>query len=65
MVAAFERACGKPIPYQIVSRRPGDIAETYADPSWAQQELGWRAQKGLDEMCADVWRWQSQNPNGY
>jgi UDP-glucose 4-epimerase len=65
MVAAFERACGKPIPYQIVSRRPGDVAETYADPCWAQQELGWRAQKGLDEMCADVWRWQSQNPNGY
>jgi UDP-glucose 4-epimerase len=65
MVAAFERACGKPIAYQVVSRRPGDIAEAYADPSWAQKELGWRAQKGLDEMCADVWRWQSQNPNGY
>jgi UDP-glucose 4-epimerase len=65
MVAAFARACGKPIPYQIVARRPGDIAETYADPSWAQQELGWRATKGLDEMCADVWRWQSANPNGY
>ncbi len=65
MVAAFARACGKPIPYQIVARRPGDIAETYADPSWAQQELGWRAAKGLDEMCADVWRWQSANPNGF
>jgi UDP-glucose 4-epimerase len=65
MVAAFERACGAPIPYQIVERRPGDIAETYADPTWAQQELGWRAQKGLDEMCADVWRWQSANPDGY
>ena len=65
MVAAFERACGKPIPYQIVGRRPGDIAETYADPSWAQRQLGWRARLGLDEMCADVWRWQSQNPNGY
>jgi len=65
MVAAFERACGKPIPYQIVGRRPGDIAETYADPSWAQRQLGWSAHKGLDEMCADVWRWQSENPNGY
>ena len=65
MVAAFERACGKPIPYQIVDRRPGDIAETYADPSWAQRQLGWSAHKGLDEMCADVWRWQSENPNGY
>ena len=65
MVAAFERACGKPIPYRIVDRRPGDIAETYADSSWARQQLGWSAQKGLDEMCADVWRWQSQNPDGY
>jgi UDP-glucose 4-epimerase len=65
MVAAFERACGKPIPYQIVGRRPGDIAETYADPSWALRQLGWSARLGLDEMCADVWRWQSQNPNGY
>jgi UDP-glucose 4-epimerase len=65
MVAAFERACGKPIPYQIVGRRPGDVSEAYADPSWAQRQLGWRAKKGVDEMCADVWRWQSQNPNGY
>jgi UDP-glucose 4-epimerase len=65
MVAAFEGACGKPIPYRIVSRRPGDIAEAYADPSWVHSQLGWRAQKGLEEMCADVWRWQSQNPNGY
>jgi UDP-glucose 4-epimerase len=65
VVAAFERACGKPVPYRIVGRRPGDIAEAYADPSLAQKELGWRAQKGLDEMCADAWRWQSQNPNGY
>jgi len=65
MVAAFERACGKPIPYRIAPRRPGDIAETYADPRLAQAELGWRAEKGLDEMCADVWRWQSLNPHGY
>ena len=65
MVTAFERACGKPIPYQIVSRRPGDIAETYADPSWAERQLGWSARLGLDEMCADVWRWQSANPTGY
>ena len=65
MVAAFARACGKPIPYQIVARRPGDIAETFADPSFALQELGWRSNKGLDEMCADVWRWQSHSPDGY
>ncbi len=65
MVAAFERACGKVIPYRITPRRPGDIAETYADPTLAQTELGWSAVRGLDEMCADAWRWQSQNPNGY
>ena len=65
VVAAFERACGKPIPYRIVERRPGDLAVSYADPSKANRELGWSATRGIDEMCADVWRWQSANPNGY
>jgi UDP-glucose 4-epimerase len=65
VVAAFERACGRKIPYQIVPRRPGDVALTYADPSKALHELGWKAECSLDEMCADVWRWQSGNPNGY
>jgi UDP-glucose 4-epimerase len=65
VVAAFERASGRKIPYQIVMRRPGDVALTYADPSKANRELGWRAERGLDEMCADVWRWQAGNPNGY
>lgn len=65
VVAAFERACGKDIPYRIVERRPGDVAVSYADPSRARQELGWEATLGLDDMCADAWRWQSQNPQGY
>lgn len=65
VVASFERACGRVIPYQIVARRPGDVALTYADPARANRELGWRAERDLDEMCADVWRWQSGNPNGY
>ena len=53
------------IPYSIKPRRPGDIATCYADPSKAMAELGWDAKRGIDEMCADGWRWQSQNPNGY
>lgn len=65
MVAAFERACGKKIPYEIVGRRPGDVAVSYADPSKAGEELGWEAVRGIDAMCADTWRWQSHNPNGY
>lgn len=65
VVAAFERACGKKIPYTIVGRRQGDVPATFADPSKAHRELGWKAELGIDEMCADVWRWQSQNPNGY
>ena len=65
VVAAFERASGRKIPYRIVARRPGDVALTYADPSKANRELGWCAERGLDEMCADVWRWQSNNPDGY
>ncbi|MGB9521617.1 MAG: UDP-glucose 4-epimerase GalE, partial [Anaerolineales bacterium] len=65
VVKAFERACGKPIPYQIVERRPGDAAISYADPALAQKELGWHAERSLDDMCVDAWHWQSLNPNGY
>jgi UDP-glucose 4-epimerase len=65
VVQAFARACGKPIPYRLVARRPGDLPVSFADPSKAERELGWKALRGLDEMCADAWRWQSHNPNGY
>ena len=65
MVRAFERASGRPVPYRLVGRRPGDIAECYADPSYARALLGWQAERGIDEMCADAWRWQSSNPQGY
>ena len=62
---AYERACGKVLPYVIDPRRPGDVAECYADPKRAREELGWEARYGIDEMCASSWRWQSMNPNGY
>ena len=65
MVKAFEKASGRKIPYKIVDRRPGDIATCYADPSYAKEVLGWEAKRGIDDMCKDAWRWQSQNPNGY
>ena len=65
VVHAFEQASGVRINYQIAPRRPGDIAVCYSDPSKAQRELGWKAERGIEEMCADSWRWQSQNPNGY
>ena len=65
IVAAFEAASGKKIPYTVKPRRAGDIAACWADPSKAQRELGWKAERGLREMCEDTWRWQSQNPNGY
>lgn len=65
MIQAFEEASGKEIPYTIAPRRPGDIAECYADPSRAEQDMGWKAEKGIREMCEDTWRWQSQNPEGY
>ncbi|MBN2232854.1 MAG: UDP-glucose 4-epimerase GalE [Deltaproteobacteria bacterium] len=65
MVAAFERAAGVMIPYRIVDRRPGDIATCYADPSRADQELNWRAERGIEEMVADAWHWQRRNPDGY
>ena len=65
MVKAFENASGKTVPYQIVDRRPGDIATCYADPSYATEILNWKAECELDEMCEDTWRWQSMNPDGY
>ena len=65
MVRAFEAASGRKVPYDIVSRRPGDIAACYADPARADEMLGWRARKGLEEMCVDQWRWQSANPDGF
>lgn len=65
LVQAFERASGRPIPYDLVSRRPGDVDACYADPSLAERLLGWRATRNLDDMCRDSWRWQSRNPNGY
>ncbi|WP_417898809.1 UDP-glucose 4-epimerase GalE [Bacillus haimaensis] len=65
MVKAFEKASGKEVPYRIVDRRPGDIGECYADPTKSKNELDWNAEKGLDEMCRDSWKWQESNPNGF
>lgn len=65
MVRAFEQASGRPIPYEIVPRRPGDVAACYADPAYAREALGWEATRGIEAMCADAWRWQSMNPQGY
>lgn len=65
MVRAFEKASGRKIPYRVTARRPGDIGTSYGNPDKARRELGWEAELGLDRMCADSWRWQSQNPNGY
>jgi UDP-glucose 4-epimerase len=65
IVKTFERVNGVKIPYRIMDRRPGDAAAYYADPSLAAKMLGWRAEKGLEDMCRDTWRWQKQNPNGY
>ena len=65
MLAAFGRACGRELPYEVVPRRPGDVAACWADPTRAEQTLGWRAARTLDQMCADAWRWQSMNPGGY
>ena len=65
LLRAFERACGRELPYEILPRRAGDVAESYADPSRAEAELGWRATRSVDDMCADTWRWQSANPDGY
>lgn len=65
VVKAYEKACGKEIKYEIKPRRPGDIATCYADATKAKEELGWVAERGIEEMCADSWRWQSMNPDGY
>ncbi len=65
MIKAFSKACGKELDYKIMERRPGDIDICYADPSFAKQEIGFEAKKTLEDMCADSWRWQSKNPNGY
>jgi len=65
MISAFEKVSGRKIPYRIIDRRPGDIAECYADPSKAEKDLGWRTERGIEDMCADTWRWQSQNPKGF
>ena len=65
MIKAFEKACGKTLPYKIAPRRSGDIASCYAAPDKAKNELGWEAKFGIEEMCASQWKWQSGNPNGY
>jgi UDP-glucose 4-epimerase len=65
VVRAFETATQQAVPYQLVPRRPGDVAQSYADPSLAHQRLGWRATRSLEQMCADAWRWQTLNPSGY
>ena len=62
---AYEKACGKTLPYQVEPRRAGDIPTCYSDPSKAEKELGWTAKRGIEEMCADSWKWQSMNPDGY
>ena len=65
IVKAFEKASGRKVPYVIKARRPGDVSECWADPSFALKELGWKAKRGLDKMCEDIWRWQSKNPFGF
>ena len=65
VIAAFEKACGKKLPYSFKPRRAGDVAECYADASKAKRELGWEAKLGIDEMCSSLWNWQTKNPNGY
>jgi len=65
MVKAYSKACGRDLPYKLVERRPGDVAVVYADPSFAATELGWRAELGMEQMCADSWRWISSNPDGF
>jgi UDP-glucose 4-epimerase len=65
VIKAFEAASGRPVAHEIVDRRPGDVAECYADPARARELLGWTARRGLADMCTDAWRWQSANPEGY
>jgi len=65
MIKAFEKASGKPVPYEIDARRAGDVAVCYSDTGHADAILGWKAVRGLEEMCTDHWRWQQKNPDGY
>ncbi len=65
LVRAYEAASGRPVPYEVVARRPGDVAACWADPSFAAEQLGWRAVHGLARMCEDSWRWQTNNPKGF
>lgn len=65
LVAAFEKVSGRRINYTITERRSGDLATVYADPKLAEKELKWRAERYIEQMCEDTWRWQRQNPNGY
>jgi UDP-glucose 4-epimerase len=65
VVKAFEQASGKRVPLSLAPRRAGDVAACYADPEMAEKVLGWRAERDINAMCADHWRWQSQNPQGY
>lgn len=65
MVKAFEKASGKAVPYEIVARRPGDVVQCYADPTYAYELLNWKAELDIERMCEDAWCWQSKNPSGY
>jgi UDP-glucose 4-epimerase len=65
MVQAFSKVIGRNLPYEIVARRPGDVASSFADAARAEKLLGWKATHNVDDMCRDTWRWQSQNPMGY
>jgi UDP-glucose 4-epimerase len=65
MVGAFEQASGRSVPYEIVNRRPGDVAQIWADAALAREVLGWQASRTLEQMCEDAWRWQEGNPQGY
>ena len=65
MIAAFEKACGKTLPYEIMPRRAGDVAACYSSADKAEKELHWKAQYNLEDMCRDQWNWQKNNPNGY
>lgn len=65
MIEGFKKACGFDIPYEVGPRRSGDVARTCANPAKAERELGWKATRGVKEMCEDSWRWQKMNPNGY
>lgn len=65
VIKAYSKACGREIPWRVVARRPGDVAECYADPGLALRELDWKAELDIDRMCADAWRWQSKNPDGF